>query len=87
MGNDAREAIAEAIIQGRFRYAARLLFIWSAKITRQDEHAIMDDVESYSQYPAYWDWAADMQSLTIRFKGEVFSYTRTSCADERWFTE
>jgi len=87
MNNDAREAVADAILQGRFRYAARLLFIWAQKITKQDEHKIMQDVESYSSYAITWDWAKDMQSITIRHRGEVYSYTPASCAEEKWFNE
>lgn len=87
MNNDAREAIADAIIQGRFRYAARLLFLWANVTTRADENKIQDDVESYSQYPVVWEWARNMHTITIKHKGEVFSYTKASCSEERWFTE
>lgn len=84
MPSDAKEAIADAVLQGRFRYAARIIFQWADVMTKRDEMTIKDDIESYSGYPVDWVWAQQNVVLTIRYKGETYPYRQQDVTSERW---
>ena len=81
---DAKDAIADAILQGRFRYAARLLFLWRSRMTIKDEHQIQADIESYSSYGIKWEWTKYNLAVTIRYRGEVYSYREQDVTNETW---
>lgn len=81
---DAKDAIADAILQGRFRYAARLLFLWRSRMTVKDEQAIREDIESYSKQAVKWEWLSYNAVVCIRYVGEVYSYREQDVTDERW---
>lgn len=81
---DARDAIADAILQGRFRYAARLLFLWRERMTTKDEKLVQADVESFGSCPVAWEWGKENQVLTIKYQGDFYPYRETDTTEERW---
>lgn len=84
MNRDARDAIADAILQGRFRYAGRLLHIWKCKAQNKHLRMIEEDVGDYSGHPLSICVSPDQQYITITYRGERYTYTQASCSEERW---
>lgn len=84
MNRDARDAIADAILQGRYRYAGRLLHIWKAKAQNKHLRMIEEDVEHFSTEPLELSFTPDQTYVIIKYMGERFVYTQAACADETW---
>ncbi|MGI5023822.1 hypothetical protein, partial [Halobacteriovorax sp. GFR8] len=78
------DAIADAILQGRFRYAARLLFIWREGMTTKDERLVQEDVKSFEGHELCIDWSNKNTVVTLRYNSEVYSYRQQDVTDERW---
>ena len=82
INKDVKDAIADALIEGRIRYAARLIHKWKEKMKQTDVDFICRDVHKETGSEPIWTWNEDKTLVTLEFRGGRYPYRLQDCENE-----